>query len=57
MKKIQINSLQNISGGLKCGTVGVLAGLSSAAAVLTSGLSLFGLYYLSSDISRCLNDG
>lgn len=56
MKKMQNNKLEKISGGtIKCGTVGVLTGLASAAILISPVGAIGSLFGLSSNISDCWN--
>lgn len=55
MKKIQKNRLAVINGGMKCGWVGILGGISLSAILINPVGSIGSLYGLSSNISGCWN--
>ncbi len=56
MKKIQLNKLETINGGvIKCGWVGVGAVISHGLLMTVPLIGAYGLYSLSDDIVRCWN--
>ena len=56
MKKIQLNKLETINGGvIKCGWVGVGAVISHGLLMTVPLIGASGLYSLSDDIGRCWN--
>lgn len=55
MKKSCFKNLEKIEGGIQCGTVGILTGLSVSLSVISPGLGYDALTSLSSNIRNCWN--
>jgi hypothetical protein len=55
MKKLNIELMSSVNGGLKCGTVGALTGLAFAAILVNPVGAIGSLFGLSSNIRNCWN--